>query len=206
MNKKWYQEDQREDESYSYSHQCRLCQRYFNFLPAANRHVVIFHKIDAEHLEEYVIENQTQKKRTPVIIQLIKPSQFPAFQHDVNGNENGKYVLKRQQAKKKNKNLTKSKQFNSRAKESKKDHTCHKCHKTFPYLYTLKIHINAVHEGQKNYQCTICDKSFGYAWYVNIHIKIVHKGIKDHKCKFCNRSFGSTSNLKKHIKRNHENQ
>ena len=207
MNKKWYQQDQRKDKSYSYSHQCRLCQRYFNFLPAANRHVVIFHKIDADHLEEYVIENQTQKKRNPVIIQLIKSSQFRAFQPDLNGNEKSdKYVLKRRQAKTKDKNLRiskshlyKSNQFNSRAKEGKKEHTCHICNKSFPNLCTLKVHINAVHEGQKNYQCTICDKFFGYAWYVNNHIKIVHKAIKDHKCKFCNRSFGSTSNLKHHV-------
>ncbi|XP_023229022.1 zinc finger protein 737-like [Centruroides sculpturatus] len=58
-------------------------------------------------------------------------------------------------------------------KNSKEDHKCNKCGKSFRWLSTFRTHQTS-HGKNRPFSCDICKKTFKYKFELNRHVKIVH--------------------------------
>ena len=56
---------------------------------------------------------------------------------------------------------------------------CLICNATFSKPFTLKRHVESVHEGKKSYKCTQCDLKFKAKQNLKKHIAKVHEKPKE---------------------------
>ncbi|KAK7072505.1 hypothetical protein SK128_010497 [Halocaridina rubra] len=80
---------------------------------------------------------------------------------------------------------------------TKTNHKCSECRKTFSSKAYLSSHI-LMHDGEKPYVCNICNKKFSLKGSLNAHI-VSHRGEKPHVCNICNRSFALKGHLNVHL-------
>ena len=90
---------------------------------------------------------------------------------------------------------------------------CMKCNKIFSSKYSLKVHIETVHEGIRNFGCEYCEKKFKAKGVLAYHIRNIHHTKeekatprrKKYNCNECERQFFNNMSLKYHIKAIHKN-
>ena len=70
---------------------------------------------------------------------------------------------------------------------------------SFSDSFTLKSHVQAVHEGIKSKKCDHCGKMCATTSQLKSHIAIVHEGQKNYHCELCGKASSTMNNLKKHI-------
>ena len=83
---------------------------------------------------------------------------------------------------------------------------CELCNKILSNKYTLKLHMETIHEKKTKFQCNICNKCFAHKTGMQHHIDSIHKKLKPHKCKICNKCFTKEYTLMRHIQKQHEKQ
>ena len=63
--------------------------------------------------------------------------------------------------------------------EDEKNFKCDQCESTFATKYTLKAHVETIHEKLRPLECSLCDKTYparGGKQSLERHIKKVHQG------------------------------
>ena len=88
-------------------------------------------------------------------------------------------------------------------KQSRKEHICKFCDKTFKRKSKLKEHIDAVHRNKKTFFCDLCDYSSVQKINVERHHKSVHQKVKLFQCMICKKKFTQNKNLMRHSERFH---
>ena len=87
--------------------------------------------------------------------------------------------------------------------QHKKTHAvneCNKCGRKFKRPWSLKIHVEAVHEGKKA-KCEICSFETSSTSHLRKHKIKMHDQIGSFVCYICNEGFATEQNLDKHKKR-----
>ena len=92
----------------------------------------------------------------------------------------------------------------------KKKFKCEMCGSIFSRKYTMKIHVESVHEKKKPFKCEMCDYICYEKSNMKKHIEVVHDKKKPFKCEICDYSCYQKSKMKKHVesdmrRRNHSN-
>ena len=80
---------------------------------------------------------------------------------------------------------------------------CKVCNKTYGNKFSLKVHMETVHDNTKKFLCHICNKCFTQAVSLTRHIHSVHEKLKPYKCDICQRAFGYKHSLNYHKNRVH---
>ena len=75
----------------------------------------------------------------------------------------------------------------------------------FSLEYSLKSHIQKIHEGAEHSKCDICGKVFSQKFTLKRHLEYVHEKTKNYICDLCGRAFSRKQHLKTHIKGVHKN-
>ncbi len=88
---------------------------------------------------------------------------------------------------------------------------CPHCSKTYTNPYSLKAHVNRVHDKIKKVSCDLCEKEFLTNQEKKSHMDLAHaassteeKNVKNHTCELCSSSFYTIKKLKTHVERVHE--
>ena len=81
---------------------------------------------------------------------------------------------------------------------------CFDCNKLFSDKFSLKKHVQSVHEGKKLYKCSSCDMRFVSKWSKKEHFRIVHEGQNPMQCKVCNEIMSSSKELRSHYRKAHQ--
>ena len=102
---------------------------------------------------------------------------------------------------------TKNDQLNTVTEyKCRKPWQCELCNKILCSKYTLKLHMETIHEKKTKFQCHICNRCFAHKASMQYHIDSFHKKLKPHKCKTCNKCFTKEFTLMRHIQKQHEKQ
>ena len=58
--------------------------------------------------------------------------------------------------------------------DERKDYKCDNCGKSFVHKYSLKTHVETIHEKSKSFKCNVCNKNFTQKGNLVKHIASVH--------------------------------
>jgi len=79
---------------------------------------------------------------------------------------------------------------------------CKSCDETFSTIEAKRDHYKAMHEGDEDEnECPYCHKQFTRKYSVKSHIQNVHEKKKPFKCEECDKKFATGSQLRMHQKR-----
>ena len=85
------------------------------------------------------------------------------------------------------------------SKSAKSKMSCQECGKAFLNQWHLKQHRDSVHkQGDKTYKCNECFHQTNDKYSLKKHINGVHNNIRSHKCEECGNAFFSKKDLKRH--------
>ena len=83
-------------------------------------------------------------------------------------------------------------------------HKCHLCNRSRLYFSDQVLDAHIERIHGKPESCVLCDKTFSTKGYLESHVKVIHEGIKPFACNSCDKSFGLLENLTRHIRSIHE--
>ncbi len=75
---------------------------------------------------------------------------------------------------------------------------CPTCNMKFSGKFTLKRHIQNVHENLKLFCCVLCNRSFAAKIHLERHL-LIHSGEKPFSCSVCLKAFRHKNALKRHF-------
>ena len=89
--------------------------------------------------------------------------------------------------------------------ESKPQHSCHICAKTFVQATLLRKHVASAHVGERKFSCPYCPATFKRKDHADRHVTDTHSLVAElFECEICKGRFQSSSRLKQHAKLHHD--
>ena len=89
--------------------------------------------------------------------------------------------------------------------ESKPQHSCHVCAKTFVQATLLRKHVASAHAGERKFSCPYCSAMFKRKDHADRHVTDTHSLVAElFECDICKGRFQSSARLKQHAKLHHD--